>query len=348
MNIIVIIQKTFFGCGFYRLYQPYNHLAKNYDVKVTLTSTIEEMDDDKLKEFDFVIWHKGLFNLKEIKRIKDLGIITIADFDDYWSVGREHTYYKEYTKEGQPAKLHKLLMAVDYIHCTTEELADEIWKYNENVEVLPNAIDTGYDSLKVQREKDDKFVFGYLGGPCHTRDVALLREVPEATKAHFRLFGYNGSDIYKFYESILEKGNNFSRFQGADIWNYPRFYNYMDVSLVPLEDSKFNSMKSELKLIEAGTFSKGVIVSNVLPYINIIRHGKNCLAAESKHDWVNYIKLLDRNHNIASDLGAQLHEDTKQYDISEVNKKRYKFLQDVHKKHNSNSSHEFSRVVNVN
>jgi glycosyltransferase involved in cell wall biosynthesis len=348
MNILVIIPKTFAGCGFYRLYQPHNHLAKNYDVKITfgsgfMKSEISAYTDDELREFDMIVWHKTLFELSDIRRARKLGVPTIADFDDHWVVNREHSLYKEYTKIGLSAKLHKLLISVDYVTCTTEDLADEIFKYNENVEVLPNAVDKGYDGWKEGRVKEDNFVFGYLGGPCHTRDVALLRGVQEATHANFRLFGYNGTDIYKFYDSIL-KGE---RFKGADIWNYPKFYNYMDCSLVPLEDNFFNSMKSELKLIEAGAFKKCVIVSNVKPYTNVIRHGENCLAAETKSDWINFIKTIQKNPNIAEDLGSQLAEDTKEYDINIVNKKRYNFYSDVQQKHNTNNSRELSGMVNV-
>lgn len=353
MNILVILQKNFAGCGFYRLYQPHNHLAKNYDVKVTLASgflktEISAYTDEELKAFDLIVWHKTLYDLKDIKRAKLLGIPTVVDFDDHWVVNREHSLYNNWMKEGIAAKLHKLLLAADYVTCTTESLADEIYKYNENVEVLPNAVDKGYDGWKAERVQEDKMVFGYLGGPCHVRDVALLRTVPEATKAHFRLFGYNGDDIYKFYASILGAGDNFTLYKGADIFNYPQFYNHMDVSLVPLEANGFNRLKSELKLIEAGAFSKAVIVSRVEPYTNIIRHGINCLAAESTHDWVNYIKTLSKNPDYAADLGARLAEDTKDYDIEVVNKTRYKFYQDVQQNHNTDSGGEPRRLVNVN
>lgn len=304
--------------------------------------------DDDLKKFDLIVWHKTLFDIEDIRRAKRLSIPTIVDFDDHWVTGREHTMYQQYTKEGQPARLHKLLLVADYVTCTTERLADEIYLHNQNVEVLSNAIDTNYEAMKIDRVEEDKFVFGYLGGPCHTRDVALLRGVASATKQHFRLFGYNKTDIYNFYANILAEGDNYSLFRGANIHDYPRFYNHMDCSLVPLEASKFNSMKSELKLLEAGAFKKAVIVSNVDPYRDLIRHGKNCLAASTKSDWINYIKTLSKNKNIAEDLGQQLHEDTRQYDISVVNKKRFKFYKDVQQKHNTVSSDKLSRMVNVN
>lgn len=348
MKILVIIPPRFAGCGFYRQYQPYNHLAKNYDVHVTFASQMIDNKGNPLKmDFDVVVWHKAYFNINDVRMVKAFGIPTVVDFDDHWVVNREHTMYREYTAQGTATKLHKLLKEVDYVTATTDTLADEIFEHNENVEVLPNAIDAEYEGWQVGRKNEKDFVFGYVGGPCHTRDVALLRGVPEATRAHFRLFGYNGTDIYNHYASILSAGGNFSNFKGADIWTFPQFYNMMDVSIVPLEGNKFNSMKSELKLLEAGAFSKAVIVSNVEPYRGLIRHGHNCLAANSKADWVNYVKTLNKNHNIARDLGAQLKEDTKQYDISIVNKNRYNFLNHVHEKHNKDRSERHNSMVNV-
>jgi len=350
MNILVIIPKTFAGCGFYRMYQPHNHLAKNYDVDITFASgfmktEISAFTDDELKEFSAIIWHKTLFDFKDIRRARGLGIPTVADFDDHWVVGRDHSLYKEYQSEGQHGRLHKLLLSVDYVTCTTEDLADEIYKHNQQVEVLPNAYDLGYGGWKEGRIEEDKYVFGYLGGPCHVRDVGMLRGVRDATGAHFRLFGYNGTDIYKHYAKVLSgDGGNFSLYKGADIWHYPQFYNYMDVSLVPLEANKFNSMKSELKMVEAGAFKKAVIVSNVKPYTNVITD-KNCIAVNSKNEWIDAIKLLMNDPQRGIDMGLQLHEDTKRYDIENVNKLRYKFYKYVQQKHNTDSGDEPGRVV---
>jgi glycosyltransferase involved in cell wall biosynthesis len=82
-----------------------------------------------------------------------------------------------------------------------------------------------------------------------------------------------------------------------------------------------------LKLIEAGHFRKAVIVSNVEPYTNIIRHKKNCLAVDKFSDWFTYAKLLLENRNLSADLGEQLHEDTQRFSIENVNKQRFKLLE---------------------
>ena len=357
MNIFVVIPETFAGCGFYRLYQPHNHLAKNYDVKITfgnclLDTNMLPMSDEKIKSFDLFVWHKTLFELSDIKRIKSLGIPTLIDFDDHWVVNREHSLYKQYLKEGISVKLHKALLAVQYVTCTTERLADEIYTVNKNVEVLPNAYDGNYKGWKRERIKEDKYVFGYLGGPCHLRDVGLLKGVQEeVTKTengyNFRLFGYNGDDIYNRYADILsanKQSENYSIFKGADIWHYPQFYNYLDCSLVPLEDNRFNSMKSELKLIEAGYFKKAVIVSGVYPYKEIAKHGYNCLVANNKSEWIEHIKYLIKNPE--NELGENLFNSIGAYSINEVNKKRYEYY--VHTIRHTNGSDKLSRMEILN
>jgi hypothetical protein len=340
MNILVIIPPKFAGCGFYRLYQPFNHLAKNYPCKVTFASALMKSDisaytDEELKDFDVIIWHKTYFELPDIKRCRSLGIITIADFDDHWIVNREHSLYGQYTKEGLPARLHKMLLNVDYVTCTTERLADAISDINDNVAVLANAIDGNYDGFKVNRVKEEKYIFGYLGGPCHVRDLGLLRGLQaemtlKLSGYELRLFGYNETDIYKYYARILsdeKRSENFTLYKGADIFNYPQFYNLLDCSLIPLEDNYFNSHKSELKLLEAGAFYKACIVSDVKPYDSLIRHKKNCLAVQHKQDWFTFTKMLLDNRNLSLDLGEQLHEDTRHFDISVINKKRFQFLE---------------------
>jgi glycosyltransferase involved in cell wall biosynthesis len=263
--------------------------------------------------------------------------VTIADIDDFWAEDRTHSLYKVYIKEGLAVRMHKLMLNVQHVICTTEELADDISLINSNVHVIPNAVDGNYDGWKVGRVEEKKYIFGYLGGPCHVRDVSLMRglQAEMTTKLkdyELRLFGYNSTDIYQYYARILsdeKRSANFSLYKGADIWNYPQFYNHLDCSLVPLEANRFNSRKSELKLIEAGHFKKAVIVSNVVPYSKLIRHKKNCLAVNHKQDWFDNAKLLLDNKNLSADLGEQLYEDTRSYSMDRVNKKRFKIYEQL-------------------
>jgi len=359
MNIFVAIPEKFAGCGFYRQYQPHNRLAKTHsDVNVLLGAglRVSETEFVDVTEYDIVQFHKGYFDLEAIKHCRAKGVTVIADFDDWWRVDTEHVFYRHYLRDKTSDQLISLLRAVDYITCTTERLADEIRKFNRNVVVLPNAMDMNYPQCKIERVKEENIIFAYLGGHCHSKDVAQLSGVnnrlsSEFTNYKFRLMGVDGTEIYNQYSLVLSDAGRlapsyFDWVEKADIWNYPKLYNYLDVSLVPLVGNKFNSLKSELKLIEAGFFRKAVICDNVEPYRGLLRHKQNAMVVNKYQNWYKYAKYLLQNPEAISELGEALYETVQPYGIDEVNKKRYKFYQDVLAKRNINSSNRYSRVSN--
>jgi glycosyltransferase involved in cell wall biosynthesis len=351
MKIFVVMPHKFAGCGFYRQYQPHNHLAKQ-GIDVLIGAGLYKEDDTFSCDADIVQFHKGYFDQDAVEECKRRGMITIGDFDDWWRLDTEHLFYKQYLDDDITQKLVAFLRAVDYVTVTTELLANEVRKINPNVVVLPNAMDMNYDSCK-EEKKTDMMTFAYIGGHCHGKDVELLRGVTNRLRGDykFRLMGYDGSDVYNHYADVLSdsgrKVSHFDHVPKVDIWNYHKLYNYMDVSLVPLVDNKFNSLKSELKLIEAGFFGKAVIVSNVEPYKGLLKHGVNCLAVNKPRDWVKHCQMLIDNPQMAEDLGEGLRETVQPYSIEEVNKKRLNFYKDVLKKRDTNGSDRHSRLQGV-
>lgn len=360
LNILVSLTKEFRGCGYYRLFQPHLHLVNNYDVKVTFgcfwKTKTEKLSDEDLKKFDLIVWHKdiALFEIDDLKRAKNLGIPTVVDFDDHWVINPEHSFAQSYRKNGISVKLHKLILLADYVTCTTEILAEQIAHHNKNVVVLPNAMDMSLPGCQGERKEEKEYCFGYLGGHQHIKDVELLSglafQLKENCKDYkMRLFGWDGSDPYKRYAGILSNYNNspLEVIQGLPVLQYHQFYHLMDCSLVPLVDNRFNSYKSELKMIEAGFFKKAVIVSNVKPYLDLITKD-NCLKVDSKVDWYNNCKRLIDNPQLGKDLGEALYQSVQKYSLENVNKSRYQFYCDVHQRHNNLCARRISRLEILN
>lgn len=352
MKIFVAIPNKFAGCGFYRQYQPLNRLAKKYNLDVLLGAGLQDEQGEFVDfDFDIAIFHKGYFDFTTIEKLKEAGVVTICDFDDWWRLDTEHIFYRKYHESNTSETLSKLARAVDYVTCTTERLADELKKLNPNVCVLPNAMDMNYPSCKVERVKEKDLVFGYLGGHCHVKDVDQLHGLNNRLSSlngyKLRLMGVDRTEVYNRYAQILSdnsRSRNFDWMEKADIWNYHKFYNHLDVSLVPLVDNKFNSLKSELKLIEAGFFKKAVICDNVHPYKDLLKHKVNALVVNKRQDWYKNCKYLIQNRSAVTDLGEALYETVQPYGIDAVNEKRYKFYKDVLKKRNTDSSNRHSRV----
>jgi glycosyltransferase involved in cell wall biosynthesis len=109
---------------------------------------------------------------------------------------------------------------------------------------------------------------------------------------------------------------SYRRLYSKDVFTYGELYNEIDVALVPLISNEFNRCKSELKLVEAGTMGKAVIVSDTEPYTSWIKHGVNGLKVkESRNniDWYLNIKKLIKEPNLRNDLAAGLKETIEEY-----------------------------------
>ena len=99
---------------------------------------------------------------------------------------------------------------------------------------------------------------------------------------------YNPKIVSPAYKQFLEMNLVDAEYPGVnneryvrqwtrDVDHYCTHYNTVDVLLVPLRESKFNSCKSQLKLLEAGFMDTAVVCSNFGPYkidtVNLLEKG---------------------------------------------------------------------------
>jgi glycosyltransferase involved in cell wall biosynthesis len=106
--------------------------------------------------------------------LKSLGIVTIVDLDDYWMPGKEHPIHDIIRANKINEKIVENLRHPDYVTTTTTIFADEIKKFNKNVEIFPNAIDPKESQFNELTLPSDKIRVGWLGGSSHLHDLMLL------------------------------------------------------------------------------------------------------------------------------------------------------------------------------
>ena len=120
------------------------------------------------------------------------------------------------------------------------------------------------------------------------------------------------------------------------ISEYYKHYENIDVLLVPLKENRFNSVKSQLKVIEAGFGNKVIIASNFGPYTldlipmiekggKINENGNALLVDQSKShkQWAQYITKLVRDKDMYEKLKINLHNTVKDtYSLENVCKYR--------------------------
>lgn len=156
------------------------------------------------------------------------------------------------------------------------------------------------------------------------------------------------SNILMNYDREAEEKSGIKDDLYRRVWTQPittfaSNYNLFDVSMAPLKDHKFNLMKSQLKVIEAGFHKKALIAQDFGPYqidcINLFNKGGsinengNAILVE-KHknhkDWFKAMKKLIDNPELVDLLQNNLYNTVKdRYHIDTVTKKRAEFYKSI-------------------
>ena len=115
---------------------------------------------------------------------------------------------------------------------------------------------------------------------------------------------------------------------------YAYYLNEADVVIAPLENTKFNNMKSCLKQIEAWSRKLVVICSDVIPYNVDGKHMENCILIpnkpNSKKHWFKALKKVIIDKELRKELGNNLYKDfSKKYNLNIINKKRSEFYKSI-------------------
>lgn len=216
--------------------------------------------------------------------------------------------------EGIVDKLHsdKLMDKVQFVLCGFD-LRGTVTQINQ---------ETGEQT---QRKILPKESVWYKYEQIFTKDYAY---VSDKYKKHLNSFTKEGAEefLHEPYRRVWTK----------PITSYASNYNLFDISLAPLVENKFNEVKSQLKVIEAGFHKKALIAQDFGPYqidlINMIEKGGkinengNAILVESKKnhkDWYKGIKKFIQNPELIQMAGNNLFNTVNgTYDVESVTNER--------------------------
>ena len=168
------------GVGKFRSVDPHVKLQNLYpeEFHVDIDYTPKIMDMNYWKKYQIVHFHRSFGNIDHcpqiVETLKSLGIIMVADIDDYWLPTKEHPIHQLIIENKMHKKIVDVLKVASYVITTTELFANEIRKFNKNVIVLPNAIDPEEPQFNQPTLPSDKVRIGWLGGSSHLHDLKLL------------------------------------------------------------------------------------------------------------------------------------------------------------------------------
>ena len=346
MKILLVVNGNT-GLQYHRQISPHVVLDNVFGdaVNITTTSNFDEYSNDKLKDVQIVHFMRTISDTgrteEVVNRCHEYGAKVCFDIDDYWQLPSDHGLYKLSKERNIERSTKEAIQYADLVTTTTDYFQTIIGRG----EVLPNCIDTTEDQWQVKDVDSNGFTrFGWIGGVWHKQDLSLIEDSVNyvyqdrtANNYKFMVGGYNDNPEYREVARILSgngKGihnNIFYAVRGVDAYNYGKIYNWLDISLIPLRDNRFNNCKSPLKLIEAGAMKKAAIVSNVKPYDIfpddvVIKIDK----ADNRKGWYKAIKKLNESKQMQTDYANKLSEYCNvNFNAEEFAKKRYELYSNL-------------------
>lgn len=327
MRIIAYVNNNS-GPSYHRLIMPLM-LMDEADVFIT-NNLLEEHFD---KGCDVFMYNRVLpeHAMPLVQKLKTkYGFRICVDVDDHWELDPHHILYQHYQDEGYAKRQIEHIKNADTVFTTHERLASEIRQYNQNVHVLPNAIpfQGQFDLIRKPHHLTRLF---WQGSITHGEDIKLLKRPIEclstiAGKIQMVMAGYMEQED-EWYKMALDYTVNvkhqYKLLSGCNVNEYYKHYEHADICLIPLLNSPFNKMKSNLKVLEAANLGLPVICSAVHPYMDL-----PVLYAKNSSDWVRHIQRLVASKKRQKEVGAELKEYCDEhFNFHKINKERKQILE---------------------
>lgn len=298
------------ACGYYRVRLPFDELAK-HGHEVQHARMAEAFDESwpvmVAQRFGF----PG-FELAWLKLFRKHTMIWETD-DDLWSVDPVNKRaYKIFTPDFLKG-LEFCVRTARVVTVTNAHLAERMARFNPNVRIIPNMIDSALP--KMQRVRRDRVTVGWAGGDSHRRDlrylIAPLHRIVNTTDADVHTIGQDFSNTLR----LPEGRHRHSGWEEKLIKYYSTID--FDIGLAPLEDTTFTRSKSYIKALEYGALGIPVIASNVGPYREYVEDGVTGFLVSKESEWIDRIRLLIEDPDLRESMGAAAKEKALKHTISE-------------------------------
>lgn len=290
------------ACAIIRILAPM--LTKDFDV-VWATKRDRSglsIDLDIAQRADLIIIQRhfpAASTEKALRAILRLKVPIVYDLDDlFLDVPPLHPHYNDLSKRVPYIKW--ILKEADLVTVSTTPLQEVLKQYTaRRIHVLPNLVDwRSFDAPP--RPRNRQFNLLISGTSTHQGDWSLIEE-PLA-----EILNIHRENVNAIFFGELPK--RFSDHPSVRLINFqPDYRSYalrlreLDIhaALVPLEDTKFNRCKSNIKWLEYSAAGIAGVFSDLLPYNSSIRNGETGLLVDNTAEaWFRSMEQLLANPEI--------------------------------------------------
>lgn len=318
------------GCGYHRVCNPLGYIPATRYITNKIQEGVLEL------KWDIILFNRIAEIDHDLENVRNItGAKIVVDLDDDWVLPPAHLNYELYVELRQ--RIENNIRNTDLVTVTHERLADRCYQFNRNVEVIPNAVQFGEDQYTEERIESDSFRLFWAGGISHVNDMEILRNpmkrISSLKGISTVIGGYSyTNDVTKMcWDRMVSSFTSSLKIPGLvltslPVTEYMNHFNHADCLLLPLEDSKWHTMKSNLKLLEAAAKKIPVICSRVNPYLDF---DPPVFYVERQGDWFKHVNFLLKNKEAATLMGNKLYEWAQQFSMKRVNEHRLKCFQSL-------------------
>jgi processive 1,2-diacylglycerol beta-glucosyltransferase len=312
-----------YASSYIRLLRPFTHPAVSTKVEMTAGIEFDGRPVDAVVVDRLWRPHIGLTTAQRlVASIRSAGARFIYTLDDnLFELVREHKDWRPTDAQLQALKF--FLQEADRVVVSTPALCEAVAPYTSRVTVIANLLD---ERLLKQRyppavyfahrvasryTRSRRMTIGYMGTLTHDDDVSLilpvLRRVCDRRpgRVQIEILGVIG------HPETLEKLAGLPiQFLTPPNSEYPLFLRWFagacrwDIGLAPLENTVFNSYKSDIKFLDYAAIGAAGIFSRTKGYAASVRHGQTGLLIEDHAEaWEDALETLLQRRSRAFSLG---------------------------------------------
>ncbi len=277
------------------LYRPGYYATKVGEMVRAYVERIKLLGD--LKRFDAVFVYREAALLGPAfleKMVARRGLPIIYQLDDplfvpYMSPSNGYlSYLKFFGKISKICRLAKVVMV------NSTQIREYVSQYNQNIWQVPSVVDTKQYVFRpdLLDKRPEEVCIGWSGSPTTIRNIRViagaLRELSERVDHKVHLIGGTKFDL---------PGVNYV----AQKWSAETEVDdlrKMQVGMVPLPLNEWNKRKFYMKTAQYMALGIPPVATPLGSNPEVVEHGVTGFLADSQEEWVEYLSLLIKDHDL--------------------------------------------------
>ena len=238
-----------------------------------------------------------------IKKIKKVGTKVIFDYDD------AVFELKLLGRMASHSHLRKIMSMSNAVTAGSHYLSEFATKLNENVNLLPSAVDMALFNPSVRRANHGAGItIGWLGAGRPSQ-LPYLKILKDPLNQLARKYDFKLKIVSALSKAVRAEfaDQQFEVDFGLDHWvpieQIPELIADFDIGVMPLTDDKWSGGKCAMKLLEYMSMKLATVSSAVGENRHVIDHGCNGFLASSPQEWMDDIERLIVDPDLRKELG---------------------------------------------